>query len=377
MLKVALMQIIALTDNGHSAVADNASNPPKQVLPVRITPFAEGFYVMRAEEPYRALLGGRVTTIDGVPFDEILRRLETLQGGTEPFRRENAATLIVEQDILYGLGIAHDPAASFWTVLQPDGHFVTVLLHASPLRRPFTVNLRWLSPEPMKGMGREWLSYSPASGHLPQSLQNYDNHFALIHVPGSCAVYIRLHYILNAYGQKIAPFLTATEAALRAHPPCAAIVDLRGNPGGNYDYTRRLAYDLPKLVAANGPIYVLTDSQTFSAAILTAAFLKDAGGDRTRIVGEPVGDRLAFYSEGPGGCLPNSKLCVHYQIGKHDLKKLCVQRDCWWRDWFSPVRVESLQPDQPVPRRFADWNAGHDAAYEAAIEAISKSGATR
>jgi hypothetical protein len=31
-----------------------------------------------------------------------------------------------------------------------------------------------------------------------------------------------------------------------------------------------------------------------------------------KIVGEPVGDRLAFYSEGPRACLPNSNLCFYY-----------------------------------------------------------------
>ena len=322
---------------------------------------------MRAKQPYAALLGGRVTAIDGIPFDKVLEQLMTLQGGTGAWRREQAADFIVKQDILYGLGIAHDPEQSSWTVVQPNGHAVTELLHASPLRGATAFqSLHWLSPE-LSPAGRDWLSYRPVARHLPESRREYDHHFALIQVPNSCAVDIRLQKIHDSDGQKILPFLKTAESTLKEHPPCAAIVDLRGDTGGDYFNTKRFSYMLPSLVGGNGPIYVLTDGQTFSAAIFTTAFLKDAGGNRVKIVGEPVGDRLDFYSEGPRVCLPNSKLCFYFQIAKHDVSHLCLQRDCYWRDWYAPVRVKSLKPDELIPRRFADWNEGHDAPYDWAV----------
>jgi hypothetical protein len=42
--------------------------------------------------------------------------------------------------------------------------------------------------------------------------------------------------------------------------------------------------------------------QTFSAAITTVAFVKQAAGSRAIILGEPIGDRLTFYGEGNSGC---------------------------------------------------------------------------
>jgi hypothetical protein len=373
-LKVDLMAIIALADNGHTMVRWTSGKPPIMVEPVRITPFSDGFYVMRTKQSYSALLGGRVTEIDGISFDQLLARVETLLGGTKAWRRENAASLIDLQDILYGLGIAHDPQVSYWTVLLPDGRSVTALLHSYALgKEPLPVNERWLSPELLKGMSNNWISYRPEYGVVPESLRNYDDHFALIHIPNSCAVDIRLQDITDTDGQKIVPFLQSTESALDARRPCGAIVDLRGDHGGNYANTWHFAHVLPKIVAADGPIYVLTDSQTFSAAITTTAFLKNAGGDRVKIIGEPVGDRLVFYSEGQMACLPTSKICVSYQLGKHDYVHPCMQRDCWWENWFYPVRVKSLQPDVVIPRRFADWNKGYDAAYEWAVQAIQNS----
>ena len=371
--KVALLQIFALADNGHSRMSAAApTDHAVLVEPIRVTRFSEGFFVMRAKEPYRALLGARIEAIDGMAFEQVLARLETLRGGTESWRRENATSLILLHDILYGLGVVKDPARASWTLRQTDGQIITAELIATPFGKRLNLppNTRYLSPEPLKGDSPDWISYSPASGTLPESLSNLRNRFSLISVPDSCAVYIRLQAIMDSDEQKIAPFLETTASSLKAHPPCAAIVDLRGNGGGDYTKAWGFTHALPNLVTPGGRLYVLTDPYTFSAAITAAAFLKEAGGDRVTIIGEPVGDRLSFHAEGGSACLPNSGLCLNFQVGKHDYEKPCQGSDCFWLNWFYPVRVKTLAPDIAIPRSFADWNQGRDGAYEAALKAI-------
>ena len=373
-LHVALMQVMALADNGHSrmeAVAEQGT----EILPVRVTRFAEGFYVMRAAAPYRDMLGGRVESIDGMPFDQILMRLETLRGGVERFRRENAAVYIVVQELLYGLGIAGDPRASTWTVRLADGRLVTERLAAYPLRKGDEVpaGVRWLSPEPAKGVEKDWVAYHPQTGDVPESWRDFDDHFRLFPAAGGCAQIVRLQHIVDSDGQRISPFLASAEETLRAHPPCAVILDLRGDSGGDYTNTWHFAHALPGLVKPGGPIVILTDPQTFSAAITTTAFVKAAGGSRVTIIGEPVGDRLSFFSEGGKACLPNSKICVDYQTGKHDYVHACNDwRECYWMNWLYPVRVAGLDPDIVVPLRFEDWNAGRDAAFARALDLAGK-----
>lgn len=368
-LHVALMQVMAMADNGHThtgATADQGT----LILPLRVTLFAEGLYVMRAAAPYRDLLGGRIESIDGQTIGQILPRLETLRGGTEGFRRQTAAQYIVLQDLLYGLGVATDPKASTWTVTMPDGQVVTRRVEAYPLPKGDDLpdGDRWLSPEPGRGMERSWIAYRPRSGEVPQTWRDFGNPFRLFQAAGSCAEVVRLQGIADTDGQRIAPFLASTEAALRAKPPCAVIVDLRGDGGGDYTNTWHFAHALPRLVAPGGYLFILTDSLTFSAAITTAAFLKEAGGDRVAIIGEPIGDRLSFFSEGGAACLPHLKACVDYQTGKHDYAHACNDwRECYWLNWLYPVRVKSLQPDIVVPLKFADWNAGRDAAYATAL----------
>ena len=373
-LQVALMQVMALADNGHSRM-DPTAVSGTLVLPLRVTLFAEGFYVMRATAPYRELLGGRVERIDGQSIERILPQLETLRGGVAGLRRQNAAQFIVVQDLLYGLGIAADPRASTWTVTLPDGEVVTRRLESYPLAQGHDLpdGDRWLSSEPADGAEKDWIAYRPRTGELPQTWRDFGDHFRRFRAAGSCAEVVRLQSISDVDGQQIAPFLASTEAALRATPPCAVIVDLRGDGGGDYTNTWRFAHALPQLLAPGGHIFILTDALTFSAAITTAAFIRDAGGDRVTIVGEPVGDRLSFFSEGGRACLPNLKVCLYYQRGKHDYGKACLDwRQCFWLNWLYPVRVRSLEPDITVPLKFEDWNFGRDAAYVTARDLAQK-----
>jgi hypothetical protein len=367
-LHVALMQVMALTDNGHSRM-DATADQGALIVPLRVTRFAEGFYVTRAAATYREMLGGRVASIDGHPIDQILLQLDTLRGGVEGFRRENDTTYIIVQDLLYGLGIATEPKASTWTVVLSDGRTVTRRLDAYSMHKGDSIPAsgRWLSPEPSKGVEQDWSTYHPRSAELPETWRDFDNPFRIFPAADSCAKVVRLQSIGDVDSYRIAPFLAAAEATLRANPPCAVILDLRGDGGGDYTNVWHFTHVLPNLLAPGGHIFMLTNSQTFSAAITAAAFVKDAGGDRVTIIGEPVGDRLSFFSEGNKACLPNLKVCAYPQTAKHDYQHSCDNwRECFWLNWFYPVRVESLQPDIGVPLRFEDWNTGHDAAYETA-----------
>jgi hypothetical protein len=369
-LHVALMQVMALADNGHSRM-DATADQAALIVPLRVTRFAEGFFVTRAATAYRDMLGGRVASIDGHPIDQILLQLDTLSGGVEAFRRENDATFIIVQDLLYGLGIATDPKASTWTVVLSDGRTVTRRLDAYSMHKGDGIppSGRWLSPEPNKGVEQDWGAYRPQSAELPDTWRDLDNPFRIFPAAGSCAQVVRLQSIGDVGNQRIAPFLATAEATLRAHPPCAVILDLRGDGGGDYTNAWHFAHALPGLLAPGGRIFMLTNSQTFSAAITTAAFVKDAGGDRVTIIGEPVGDRLSFFSEGSKACLPHLKLCAYPQTAKHDYQNPCNNwRECFWLNWFYPVRVKSLQPDIVAPLRFEEWSTGHDAAYETAVE---------
>jgi hypothetical protein len=366
--RVALMRIGALADNGHSKVGyDDAANPKE--LPVRVAIFSDGLYVMRTTHREAALLGGRVVSIDGQSIDSVIARLGTLRGGTPQWKKAYASMYLPMQDMLYGAGIAPDMSHSTWTVVAPSGDTVARILTAytAPKGEPYVFIKRWFSSEPLKGMTKGWQVYQP-DRPLPITLRDYDTNFRRVRLPGSCAMLLQFKSNADENGQSISEFISATEADMAANKPCNAILDLRFDDGGNYMTTYGFANRLPGLIAPGGRIYMLTGPSTFSAGITTAAFLKQAGGQRVSILGEPVGDRLHFFSEGGRGCLPNYALCVSYETGKHDYQNACTDLDvCFWPNYWFAVRVKSLDPDETITQSFADWRAGRDPVFERAF----------
>lgn len=375
--RVALMKIMALADNGHTHLEIGGGTMPRQ-LPVRVAVFSDGLYIMRTTDANSALLGGRVVAIDGKPIEVVMERLMGLRGGTAAWRKLYAALYLVDQEILFGEDIAPDTEHSAWTVATSENASMAVTLDAVPSNghEPFVFTKRWVSNEPVEGMGDSWLAVRPDQP-LPVSLRDFDSAFRRIRLLHSCAMLIQFKANHDVGIQHIKDFIAATEADMRADKPCAVILDLRYDDGGNYQKTAGFAKDLPNLTTPGGRIYLLTGPSTFSAGITTTAFVKQAGGDRVRILGEPVGDRLKFFSEGNRGCLPNYHLCVSYEQGKHDYAHPCTDWDvCFWLNKLYPVHVDTLEPDETITMSFAQWRQGRDPVFERAVALAGLSSST-
>jgi hypothetical protein len=366
--RVSLMRIDALADNGHSHVGSERSAAPLE-LPIRVAAFSDGLYVMRATETNADLLGSRVTAIDGQPIDAVMIKLEQLRGGTPQWRRLYASQYLTLQDLLYGIDVAPDMQQSNWTVATPAGAAITRRLdaYAPPGSEPAVFVKRWLSSEPLTGMTGPWRAVEP-DRPPPISLIDFDKAFRSLPLPGTCAQYVQFKSNADQDGQSIADFVSRTRQHLRQMQPCHVILDLRYDDGGDFVNTYRFARELPTLIPPAGKIIMLTGPATFSAGISTAAFVKHAGRERVVIVGEPVGDRLQFFSEGGWTCLPNDPLCVAYETGKHDYQHACNDWDvCFWLNYFFQFRVKSLDPDEAIPLSFKDWRAGVDPVLDRAI----------
>jgi hypothetical protein len=374
--RVSLMRIDALADNGHSRVENERSAAPLE-LPVRVTEFSDGLYIMRATEMYSDLLGSRITAIDGQSIDAVMTKLQQLRGGTPQWRRLHASQYLAEQDLLYGIDVAPDMQHSNWTVETPFGKTITRRLNSyvPPANEPTGFTKRWLSSEPLTGLAGQWRAVEP-DRDLPISLTDFGKTFRRLTLPGTCIEFVQFKSNSDDGGQSIKDFVSSTERRLRQVQPCNVILDLRYDGGGDFVNTYGFARDLPKLVSPAGKIIVLTGPATFSAGISTAAFVKHAGQERVVIVGEPVGDRLQFFSEGGRACLPNYRLCVAYETGKHDYQHACTDWNvCFWLNYFFQFRVKSLDPDEVVPWSFKDWRAGIDPVLDRAMTlAMAKTG---
>jgi hypothetical protein len=344
-------------------------------IPVRVGVFSDGLYVMRATGAGLPLLGCRVTAIDGKPIELVMERLAALRGGTPAWRRLQAALYLSDPEVLFGTSISADSEHSAWTVATSNGETTTIMLDAIARSgaEPFVFADRWFSDAPVKGIGDRWVAMQ-SDRRQPLSLRDFDTAFRRIRLEQSCTMFIQLKANHDVGDQHIGDFVAATEADMRTNQPCAVILDLRFDGGGNYQNTAAFAKGLPDLTQPRGRLYLLTGPAIFSAGITTAAFLAQAGGDRVTILGEPVGDRLHFFSEGNRGCLPNRPLCVSYEQGKHDYAHPCTDWDiCFWLNKLYPVQVDSLEPHETLTMSFAQWREGRDPVFERAVELAARS----
>ena len=366
--RVALMRITALADNGHTELSDGGRRANS--VPVRVTLFADGLFVLWAKSAYADLLGARVESIEGKPTHEVVAALERLQGGAAGWRRTRAAIYVQSPQLLYGDGIGSRPDQTTWSLRLPDGAEVTRTLPGENAdeQEPHGEMTRWLSPEENNGAPSEWRSLLSGDAGLPLPLREFSRAYRRARVDNGCTLFVQLKAIADVDHQRIGDFLKDTVDEMRRHPPCSIILDMRFNSGGDYTKAAAFASHLPEFVAPNGRIYILTGPQTFSAAITTVAFVKQAAGSRAVILGEPVGDRLAFYGEGNTGCLPHAGLCIHYATGMHNYTQPCSDwSKCFWLNWLFPVQVKSLAPDETVTMAYADYIARRDPVFDRAV----------
>jgi hypothetical protein len=141
------------------------------------------------------------------------------------------------------------------------------------------------------------------------------------------------------------------------------------NGGGDLNTTRDFMESLPSLVP--GRIFALTSPWTFSAAISSIGYLEQTAPDRVTIVGEGVGDRLNFFSEGDIVTLPNSQAMLLNATERHDYQTGCRGfSDCHGPVRRNPISTPTLAPDIAAPWTIDAYRAGRDPAMEAVATAL-------
>jgi hypothetical protein len=365
---LTLAQIVALADNGHTAMLSRGTSPGLARVGIRLTPFGEDFFVVRSTTDHADLLGGRLVGIDDVPMGRLRDVARTLQGGIASWRDRSAPLLLESPGQLYAMGLTKSPSEATYRFETRNGAVRAVTLAA------------------IAGPGGSWdlvsmLDPAGASGwqtlltedRAPWSLREFDRPFRQRDAPELDAVVIQLHVNIDAGDQSIAQFLEAADAARRLARRDNVVLDMRFNGGGNLQLTRAFMAALPSRLPPTGRIVVLTSPWTFSAAISSVGYLKQAGGDRVVLVGEAPGDRLQFWAEGHPVRLPNSGAFILIATERHDYLTGCRNvSDCYPYVRRFPIAVKSLAPEVAAPWTLEVYVAGRDPGMEAAARILGQ-----
>ena len=365
--EVAVAEAVALADNAHSNVSPLAISRRVNHFPVRTGPFEDGEFVIQAMNGFEHLLGAEILAVEAHPITAVVDAFVPMFGGPENRSRFFAHIYINSPALLHAKGFTASPDGAGLTLRLLTGTIVDVHLEGSMLpndrRLPFGREvLDYRVPEQD---AQDW-QHLMAGKEPPLYLAQPDEPYLYEYLDEANGAYVKINFNWDIDGRSLKGWLREVADDMRGRQPEFAVVDLRFNGGGT-DATNRFAEQLPHLVVGDGPIYIVTSRETFSAGIGAAAMIKKFAGVRARIVGGRVGDRLRFIANGGVPLqLPNSGISARVWSTFED-----YQDGCWdWADcfWFSPFfredGVGDLDPHISIGLNFADYSNGRDAVME-------------
>ena len=372
---LGVAEIVATADNGHSIIGYKAADAGiKSALPLRMAAFDDsGWLVLRAGPPASDLAGMVVTKVDGMPTARVMATMTKYIGGTTERRQILAMGLINAAGVLRAAGIPGAERSVHLTLRNAAGAIVERDVPFVP-REQIPVAFwpsRWWSPAPLQSTHESGWKPAVSADSIPLYLRSPDQYFQIGQLPELNAVYLQMWS--NEKDKAPTAFVARAKSVIGAIRPRNVILDLRFNKGGDLNLTADFMRSLPSAVPAEGHIFVITGRYTFSAGIVDAALVKKAGGDRVVLVGEQVGDRLRFWSEGEFECTPNSQICTRYTDGYFDLVDGCDgEPGCFRDNGRYDMKVGALNIDLPAPMTTAAYLAKRDPALDAITAYLGK-----
>lgn len=372
--EVAVAEAVALSDNGHSNISPLSISRRVNHFPVRTGPFEDGEFIIQARQEYEHLLGAEIVAVEGHPMAEVTESFVSMFGGTHDRSRFFSHVYISSPALLHAKGFTASPDGAGLSLKLANGDLVDVYLEGT-----------MLANERRSLYGREVMNYTVPEEdagdwvHLmtgrepPLYLAEPDEPFLYRYLDNANGAYIKVNFNWDVDGRSLKGWLEEVASDMRKRKPGFAVVDLRFNGGGT-DATNRFAKDLPSLVQSDGIIYVVTSRETFSAGIGAAAQIKKFGGDRVRIVGGPVGDRLRFVANGGTPFrLPNSGISATVWSTIEDYADGCWEwSQCFWfSPYFMTEGVGDLEPHVLIRTNFADYASNRDAVMDAILAEVA------
>jgi hypothetical protein len=306
------------------------TRPLGGAVPLRLTWLDDGVYVADAAPEHAARIGDRVVAIDGRPVAEALAAVARLVShDTDGWLRALAPDALTRPAVLHALTIAASPDELRYALEDAAG-----------TRRALELAAAGDAPA-------RWARAGAPDAPLGERDRERSYWYAVL--PEQRAVYVQYNQCAEDPDRPMARFAAEVAEALAAMPDGAAVVDLRGNGGGDSRVIDPLLRVLRQHRAGGGRLAALIGRWTFSSAVLNAAALGEAGAT---LIGEPTGGTQGGPGEVRWFRLPASGLRVIYSA-----------------DYVGDARVHPVAPRLARPPTAADLRAGRDAALEAALDA--------
>lgn len=329
-IMVELVKIGAMVKDGHTDV-----QPVSLRYSPRFASFQGSIYITSAPQEFSHLVGGRVLKVEGMPIDEVTKRLIPLvDGDNEMEVPRKVPDFLAMASVLQGLHIVKSIDAATFTILTDQNVEVEAMF------KPSTSNTQ---EKRVTLLGK-------ANVPLPLYMQNVQRNYWYSYLKDSKTIYFQYNSCNDQKGEKsISAFADELFSMVDKNQIDYFIVDLRHNPGGNFLKSKPLVEGIKSRSSINqkGKLYVLTSRNTGSAATVTGAQLKTS--TQAILVGELSRANPNFTYNAETFTLPISKLVVGYTESFHNP---------------FPQLGKSLAVDIPVEITFEQFRQGKDPLLE-------------
>lgn len=323
----SLCEIAAIPHDSHTQVGmDGMMVSDLKILPIGFDKFKDGLYIVMASDGYENLIGKKVVSINGYPFEDIIA----------------AARMAIPSDndiylakSLYGNHMRIYQFYEHLGLLQNEGIIIVE-----------TEDMKKTDIHPQPYMDAAGLEYSYLQKAIPSTLNPSSIYSAML-LDEPTAILINYHACMEMESFPFLSFCNQVLDLIAKNGYKSIVIDLRYNKGGDSSIISPLVEGLAKLKEQKDiAVYVLIGEDSFSSAIMNAEQMKERLD--AILVGRPTGGSVSHYGEILLETLPETGVMFQYST-----------------KYFSGPCQGPLMPDIFVERNMFDYENGIDTDLKA------------
>ncbi|WP_297795595.1 tetratricopeptide repeat protein [uncultured Eudoraea sp.] len=348
---VGFARIIGMFKYGHTRVSFSEGPVAYHSLPINLYQFPDGLYITAAHKDYESVVGAKITAIEGIPTDEVLKAIyPVVPAENNQFFKAYAGLYLIVPEVLHAQGITKTLKQDISLSLEKDGKSFDSVINATS-NHDTPLQYGELKPE------SDWVGVRDQSQNPPY-LKNLDKIYYYEYLPEQKAVYVRHSQIQDDPDENIPAFYERLFEFVENNEVERLILDVRLNGGGNNYKNKPIVTGIIKSQKINqtGKFFVIIGRRTFSACQNLVNELDNY--TNAIFVGEPTGENINFYGDNRRVELPNSKLAVYLSFA-------------WWQDKPQWENGDYTVPHLAVESSYDDYSTNKDPVLETALNFTS------
>lgn len=345
---VGFSRVIALFKYGHTIVWFPNAPFDHHKLPLLVYEFPDGIYITGAHKDYESLLGARITAVEGMATNEVLKAVRpVVPAENDHYFKAYGVPYMLIPEVLHAQGLTKELKQTITVNLEKEGLAFEAKVIA--VKNPdFPLKYGEVTP------GSDWVSVRDLS-QSPYYLKNLDKHYYYEYLPEEKTVYVRQSQVFDDPSETIAAFYKRVFDFIEQNEVEKFIMDLRLNGGGNNYKNKPVITGIIRQDKINqeGKFFVVIGRRTFSACQNLVNELDNY--TNATFIGEPTAENINFYGDSKKETLPKSKLPVYLSFA-------------WWQDKSQWENGPHTAPHIPVDMSFEEYRSNQDPVVDKILE---------